>query len=195
MHQIGYSLVTAQGQELLFWGDAIGQCEGVPDRIALPNGDFVHGARAGDALGDWKLVERWGTWGTANSIAFVDGKILVTRTITPDLVVAERERRLSLGFDYDFGDARGAHHIGTTDADMKGWDEVTMASQAAIALGLPETPISIVTDTGAVNITAQEWQKILLSASQHRQPIWAASFALQAMNPIPVDYNNDIYWQ
>ena len=26
-------------------------------------------------------------------------------------VIAERERRLALGFDYDFGDERGVHHI------------------------------------------------------------------------------------
>lgn len=40
-------------------------------------------------------------------------------------VVAERERRLALGFDYDVGDGRGVHHIGTTPDDMRKWmDEV-----------------------------------------------------------------------
>ncbi len=29
---------------------------------------------------------------------------------TPADVIAERERRPALGFDYDFGDARGVHH-------------------------------------------------------------------------------------
>jgi hypothetical protein len=27
-----------------------------------------------------------------------------------------------------------------------------------------------------------------------RQPIWAASFALETMNPIPSDYANNSYW-
>jgi hypothetical protein len=43
-------------------------------------------------------------------------------------VVAERARRLALGFLYDFGDARGVHHIGTTLDDMNGWDEVAKGS-------------------------------------------------------------------
>lgn len=113
---------------------------------------------------------------------------------TAEDVAGERSRRLALGFDFDFGDGRGVHHIGTTDRDMKGWDEVSKASQAAIALGLSSSPLNIVTDTGPVVVTALEWQQILLAASVHRQPIWAASFALQSMNPIPTDYTSDSYW-
>lgn len=109
-------------------------------------------------------------------------------------VIIERQRRLSLGFDYDFEDGRGVHHIGTSNQDMQGWDEVSKASQAAIALGFPSTPLTIVTETGSVTVTALEWQQILLAASQARQPIWAASFALQAMTPIPDDYTSDTYW-
>lgn len=109
-------------------------------------------------------------------------------------IVAERTRRLELGFDYDFGDARGVHHIGTTAADMEGWDEVAKASQAAINLGAPSTPITIVTDTGPVAVTALEFQQILAAATAHRQPIWAASFVLQAMSQIPADYADGSYW-
>ena len=109
-------------------------------------------------------------------------------------VAMERERRLSLGFTYDFGDARGVHHIGTTAQDMKGWDEVSFASQAAIACGLSSAEIAIVTDTGPAIITAIEWQQILLAATQHRQPLWKASFILQGKIPIPADYADDSYW-
>jgi len=119
---------------------------------------------------------------------------LVPVVITPWHVVQERERRLSLGFDYDFGDARGVHRIGTNEQDMKGWDEVSKASQAAIAVGMPTAPMHIVTETGPATVTALEWQQILLAASVARQPIWAASFALQAMAPIPADYTSDTYW-
>ena len=114
---------------------------------------------------------------------------------TPNIinVQIERARRLAMGFEFDFGDARGVHRIGTTAADMAGWDEVTKFSQAMIALG-QSAPIQIVTDTGPVEVTPQEWQVILIAAGAFRQPIWAASFALQTMDPIPADYADDIYW-
>ena len=96
-------------------------------------------------------------------------------------VYAERERRLALGFDYDFGDARGVHHIGTTPADMVGWDEVSKLAGAALALGLTASAVTIVTDTGPVEVTAMEWQQILVAAGAFRQPIWQRSFVLAAM--------------
>lgn len=116
-------------------------------------------------------------------------------TPTVDDVIAERERRLALGFDYDFGDERGVHHIGTTPDDIRKWmDEVTPLSQAFLNVSLPEGEITIVTSTGPVVVTSIEWQQILLAAAAWRQPIYQASFALQAMNPIPPDYTDDSYW-
>ena len=109
-------------------------------------------------------------------------------------IITERERRLALGFDYDFADARGVHSIGTTKADLDGWDEVSKAASALVALGLPDQAISIVTDTGPCNVTAIEWQGVLVAAMQFRQPIFAASFALQASDPIPQDYADDVNW-
>lgn len=113
---------------------------------------------------------------------------------TADDVVAERERRLALGFDYVFGDARGTHRIGTTPADMLGWDEVTKLAQAAVVSGQPTMTIPIVTDTGPVTVTALEWQSILIAAALARQPVWQASFVLQATVPIPSDYTADSHW-
>lgn len=194
MEQIGYSLIDVDGTEIAHWGDTIGVCVGVPDRVDLPNGNFVHGAKSGDQFGTWKLVPRYGAYGSSTSVTFDGTRVISTRPVTQDMVIAERKRRLALGFAYDFGDARGVHQIGTTEQDMTGWDEVTMASQAAMALGLPTTPLNIVTNTGPVVVTAQEWQLILLAASQFRQPIWAASFALQAAVPIPANYANDEWW-
>lgn len=109
-------------------------------------------------------------------------------------VIRERDRRLAGGFDYDFGDARGVHRIATTPPDMEGWAEVTQAAQALIATGLGATTISILTETGPAVVTALEWQAVLVAATAFRQPIWQASFALQAMNPIPADYANDSRW-
>ena len=109
-------------------------------------------------------------------------------------VEKERERRLSLGFNYNFGDARGVHHIGTTAKDMKGWDEVSAASQALVAIGQPSTQIDVVTNTGSASVTALEWQMVLIAAAAARQPIWAKSFELEAMSPIPADFAADSYW-
>lgn len=111
---------------------------------------------------------------------------------TVEGVLAERTRRFELGFDFDFGDARGVHHIGTTKADMEGWDDVTKACSALIGQG--SQTMTIVTDTGPAEITPLEWQQVIVAATAARQPIWAASFALQAMDPIPHDYTDDSYW-
>lgn len=113
---------------------------------------------------------------------------------TSDSVVAERERRLSLGFIYNFGDARGSHQIGTTDADLKGWSEVSDYADALLAMGDATTQINIVTNTGVCQVTAPEWMAIKIAAAQYRQPIWARSFVLMASNPIPTDYASDAQW-
>lgn len=110
-------------------------------------------------------------------------------------VQAERERRLALGFAYDFQDVRGVHQIGTTPADMVGWRDVIDYANALIDTGDTTTQITIVTDTGPTAVTAPEWQAIMLQAAVIRQTIWAGSFALQAMSPIPVNYDDDSYWQ
>jgi len=110
-------------------------------------------------------------------------------------VIAERERRLALGFDHDFGDARGVHHIGTTPDDMDKWTkEVTPISASAILRGAPNETILIATDTGSVTVTAMEWQHILAAAKDVRQPLYQASFALMAMDPIPANYAEDERW-
>lgn len=114
--------------------------------------------------------------------------------ITPLDVQMERARRLALGFAYDFGDARGVHQIGTTPDDMIGWRDVIDYANALIDSGDTTTKIAIVTDTGPAEVTAPEWQAIMLVAASVRQNIWAKSFALQAMQPIPGDYANDSYW-
>lgn len=114
---------------------------------------------------------------------------------SPADVVAERERRLALGFDYDFGGARGVHQIGTAPDDMRKWmDEVTPLAQAYLNLGQPTGEITITTETGPVTVTAVEWQQILLAAAQWRQPIYQASFVLQAMDPIPADFVEEAWW-
>ena len=67
--------------------------------------------------------------------------------ISADEVEAERTRRLELGFDYDFGDARGIHHVGTVVGDTVGWNEVTQYANALIDSGDTTTTIAIATNS------------------------------------------------
>jgi len=107
-------------------------------------------------------------------------------------IISERRRRLAAGFDYDFGDSRGTHIIGTYEKDMIGWDEVTKWAAAKLALGQTAATIDIMTETAPATVTPGEWYAIMDAASTFRQPIWAASFLLQMT--LPDDYTNDQYW-
>jgi hypothetical protein len=149
------------------------------------------------ALADEALGINWIASDTAQIGWAYDGSTFTAPTApahTVSNVITERQRRLTAGFDYDFADARGVHRIGTTKADLDGWDEVSKAASALVALGLPNQEIGIVTDTGPCNVTAIEWQSVLVGAMQFRQPIFAASFVLQASDPIPQNYADDSNW-
>lgn len=144
-----------------------------------------------DELPDDAGVTRIASEAELNDVLAVYG--LPGPLVTIANVVAERDRRLALGFDYDFGDERGVHHIGTSPQDMIGWNDVTMAANAILATGA-DVPIAILTETGPATITAMEWQQMTLAAAAARQPVWQASFALSAMDPIPADFREDGYW-
>ena len=144
----------------------------------------------------WHTVERSGS-GPQLSIE-IDGNVVkIVRSaaaITVEDVIAERKRRLALGFNYDFGDARGVHTIGATDDDMNGWSEVSTYAGALIDAGQTSASIAIATNTGTCTVTPIEWRAIEIASAAFRQPLWAASFALMAMNPIPASFADDSYW-
>ncbi|WP_333631535.1 hypothetical protein [Agrobacterium cavarae] len=125
-----------------------------------------------------------------------DGEKWLEVTPTPEMLTAELERRLSLGFDFDFNDARGVHRFGTTPKDMERWiQEVTPLAQAAMNMGEPNRQIGIKTETGPVAVKASEWWGVLNAAAAWRQPIYAAYFSLKEQTPIPSDYAaNPAYW-
>lgn len=142
----------------------------------------------------WKPVVYEGIGPHEERIVEAD-QVRIIRTPSVDDVVAERTRRLALGFDYTFGDDRGTHRIGTTEADMKGWDEVSKYAGALIDAGQLNTQIAIATDTGPCVVTPAEWRAVEIASAAFRQPLWAASFALLALAPnIPADYANDSHW-
>lgn len=110
-------------------------------------------------------------------------------------IIRQRKIRLAVGFDYDFGDDRGVHHIGTTEDDMQSWGEVNTWAFKEVARGRGAVSTkTILSDTGPALVTASEWLDILDAAEAFRQPLFTASFILQAMNPIPQDVDNEVYW-
>lgn len=149
----------------------------------IENGNVVN-----IAVAESPLAENWVEAGRAKIGDVWDGTSFSPSPAGPptvEEVKAERDRRLGLGFDYDFSDSRGIHRIGTTKEDMKGWGEVTSWANAMIALGNSSATITIVTDTGSADVTAEEWQSVLAAASEFRQPIWAAYFTLVDLDPMP----------
>lgn len=162
--------------------------------VIITNGVVVNVAEADEAFA---AEQGWILTDTAQIGWTYDGQTFAPpapKPIAPAQVITERSRRLALGFDYDFADTRGVHRIGTTPGDMAGWEEVSAWATSAIALGNSSATLQILTDTGPVTVTALEWQSILAAATAFRQPIWGASFVLQAMEPIPQDYASDQHW-
>lgn len=179
--QVGYNLVeVSTGNIVEHWGGIWGQCPGEPNPVTLPNGDIVYGMKQGDTASGY-LLEPW---------------MMDQPSPTADDVIIERSRRLAVGFDYNFGDAQNPdiQHVGTTPSDMNGWNEVTAWANSQVALNNTTATVDILTDNGTATVTAIEWMKVVNASTEFRQPIWAFSFALQAMNPIPYDYTNDKYW-
>lgn len=115
--------------------------------------------------------------------------------IAPADVHAERDRRLAGGFDYDFGDDRGVHRIATTPGDMVGWQDVTTWATVQKLLDNTSATLPIKTETGPTIVTPGDWFLVLEAATAFRQPIWGASFVLEAMDPIPADYADNLYWE
>lgn len=125
-----------------------------------------------------------------------NGHELLAAVPTPEMLTEEVNRRLSLGFDYDFGDERGVHHFGTTPGDMTRWmQEVTPLAQAAMNMNKPDRIIGIKTDTGLVEVKASEWWLVLDAAAAWRQPLYSSYFALKSLPNLPADYaTNNSYW-
>jgi len=154
-----------------------------PSRL-VPNNRIVLGIDADPS----DIVER---------SLFKDGKISAAPTPPPSDadIVRELDRRLAKGFDFNFGDDRGIHRIGTTEADMERWTkEVTPLATALLNLSQPDGKIAIRTDTGPVSVSAREWQTILLTAGTVRQPLYQAFFAIKSLSPYPADFAADFRW-
>lgn len=178
---VGYKLIkVSDGSVIKQWGGTWGQCPGIPNPIVCPNGDIVYAPELNVDYTGYMLVP----WE------------MEPPPPSAEDVIRERNRRLAVGFYYNFGTQLlpDVQHVGTTEQDMAGWGEVTTWANSQIALGDTTSTVQILTDNGQATVTALQWMGVINAASAFRQPIWQASFVLQAMNPIPTDYTDDKWW-
>lgn len=118
MEQIGYSLVSAQGQEIEFWGDTAGRMEGLPGIVRWPSGDVTHCPETGMTNKGAKIVQRLLYVGSPSSIVFDGTKVVVTRpapagpepgTVPPRLVASALNIQVANG---DVASLAGAFNLG-----------------------------------------------------------------------------------
>lgn len=197
MEQIGYSLVTSAGAEVMHWGDAAGSITPFPSSFTLPSGAHVCGATPGQ-IGDYRMVPRMLAYG-APSVVFDGEAVIVTKAVTSAMVNAERDRRLrQFSFSarqFDFCDGRGS------DINIAGAG--TLALAAIIAGAQPNDlrwadPIADFTWVAADNTqTTMDAQTCLLfaqaAASWKARHIRAAR-VIKDMETIPADYADNARW-
>lgn len=197
MEKIGHALVDAQGNEVVIWGDTPGQVLSPPDYIQLPNGDVVGGAKVGDALGAWRLVERFFQSGAENSVVFDGRRIVRTQAPTTADIDAERDRRLAVfvfnEVMFDFNDvAKG---------DIAGAGTLALA---AIINGAQPGDMSwadtgsefswISGDNSYVFMDAQTTFAFAQAAAKWRARHVFAARRLKDTQPIPANYTEDVWW-
>jgi len=196
MEQVGYSLIDANNVEIQYWGDTPGVIVGVPDVIRIDS-DNVHGAKAGDAVGAFRLVPRMIAFGTSAGSSFDGTNLVVTKVITSAQVDAERDRRMRLfpygGKTYDFDEG------GQTNISGAG----TLAF-AAIINGAQSGNLRwadankdfawIAHDNSQVTMDAQTTWDFATKAAMWKSGHLFAGRALKDTSPIPVDYASDSYW-
>lgn len=85
MEQIGYAIVDANGSEVKFWGDASGQCAGVPDFIDWPSKDrsYCPAPNMGNNGARFvaRMLEQSEGDSASENIAFDGTQVVVTRVL------------------------------------------------------------------------------------------------------------------
>lgn len=104
-------------------------------------------------------------------------------------VNVERQRRLVAG-----GVINGVHVTGT-DEDIRNLTSLALAAQMRLSAGDDET-LTTYRDGDNVDhdLTPSQLLAIWQISSAYVSALYAASWALKAMNPIPEDYAADEHW-
>lgn len=104
-------------------------------------------------------------------------------------VNAERQRRIAAGKIID-----GVHVTGR-DEDARNLMSLTLAAQMRLAAGDTETTTTF-RDGGNVDheLTPTQLLSLWQQSAEYVSALYAASWALKAMEPIPVDFTSNDYW-
>lgn len=108
---------------------------------------------------------------------------------TGDDVNAERQRRIITGAVF------GGVHVTGRDEDIMNLTNLALAAQVRMAGG-DTTTLTTYRDGGNVDhdLTPPQMLTLWQQASARVSAIYAASWAIKAMDPIPADFANDSYW-
>lgn len=109
--------------------------------------------------------------------------------ITHEDVNAERRRRILAG--RIINDV----HVTGSDEDARNLSNLAMAAQIRMAAG-DLTTTTIYRDAGNVDrvLTPPELVALWQASAEYVSALYAASWALKALDPIPADFAADTYW-
>lgn len=115
---------------------------------------------------------------------------------TKDQVSAERERRLALGCSVTLSSGQGPIPVQTRD-EVDHRNLLTLESQAmkAVIAGAPQTSFPFRdADDKTWSLTALEMMDMTAKVAAFGAGIFAKSWALKTMDPIPATYQADEWW-
>lgn len=121
---------------------------------------------------------------------FVNGALVpYEAVVTSAQVNAERQRRIVAGKVID-----GVHVTGTDD-DARNLMSLALGAQMRLATGDNET-LTTFRDGGNIDhdLTPAQLLSLWQQSASYVSDLYAASWALKAMEPIPADFTNDSYW-
>lgn len=123
------------------------------------------------------------------AVVTAEQKHTATQKALADAVNAERARRIVAGTIVD-----GVHVTGSDD-DARNLSSLALAAQLRLAAGDRDT-ITTFRDGDNVDheLTPAHILSLWQQSASYVSTLYAASWALKAMNPIPVDFADDKYW-
>ena len=119
---------------------------------------------------------------------------MASAAVTPEMVNAERERRLLLGSQ--FNDVFNHIYITGDQTNRANLSDLVLGAMLRIQSG-DTTTITTYRDGNNVdhNLTPPELLALFAQASAYVSLMYEKSWALKAMSPIPSDYTDDSHWQ
>jgi hypothetical protein len=122
-------------------------------------------------------------------IITAEQKAAEARAALAGAINSERQRRISAGKVID-----GVHVTGS-DEDARNLTSLALAAQMRLAAGDTETTTTF-RDGGNVDheLTPAQLLSLWQQSAEYVSALYAASWALKAMEPIPADFANDSYW-